>query len=750
MTSAPEFADGRDPDRLLDPATYAHADRECDVVMKGGITSGVVYPLAVCELAETYRLRNVGGTSAGAIAAAAAAAAEHGRSAPLRTDPPPGSGFPGLAVLPTWLATGTNLLDLFQPSRSTARIYRLLLAAIRHRSGPLAGVRRVGALLGRLLSAALFTRYALILVLASAPGVVVLWRLDGARYDRLIGAGILAGVGLGMGALAALNRPRSREPLAPCMSASGPTGTKEANAGTRRWSLLAILVLVIGVVWVLHRAAGSAAGAWGLAAGWLLLIGGVGLGAIVSTVLGAGRSLPRNLYGLVAGAGTGGTVAISDWLSRLLNQLAGRPPTGPPLTFGDLRGGPAESPSADAQCDPRVNLEMLTTCLTQGRPYRLPNDLDRSWFFDEGEFCRLFPAEVVGYLTDYTHADLPKPSEQADWERLVAAGKADGLHPLPDPDGLPVVVAARMSLSFPVLISAVPLYAVDRTCLADDGSERLERCWFSDGGITSNFPVSFFDTLLPRRPTFGINLRNFHPAHPPSENECENVWMPRTNSGGLLEVWHRKARSSGIGAVAEFLAAILDTMQNWVDNRQLQVPGFRDRIVHIAHRHSEGGMNLDMPTDVLAKLSERGQCAGARLVEYYTIPPEADRDVSWENHRWVRMRSALGLVEECLIDLADAFEPEYAADLQRDLDDAPSYQFDNRAQRDLARNLMRAPTAPQSPIGTAGLVDLGRALAAFSAAKPTSALRSGTPSPRPRLTVSPGHERRCAEPRREP
>ena len=33
---------------------------QCDIVMKGGITSGVVYPFAVCELATTFRLRSVG------------------------------------------------------------------------------------------------------------------------------------------------------------------------------------------------------------------------------------------------------------------------------------------------------------------------------------------------------------------------------------------------------------------------------------------------------------------------------------------------------------------------------------------------------------------------------------------------------------------------------------------------------------------------------------------------------------------
>ena len=47
--------------------------------MKGGAASGVVYPGAVLELSKRYRFANVGGTSAGAVAAALAAAAEFGR-----------------------------------------------------------------------------------------------------------------------------------------------------------------------------------------------------------------------------------------------------------------------------------------------------------------------------------------------------------------------------------------------------------------------------------------------------------------------------------------------------------------------------------------------------------------------------------------------------------------------------------------------------------------------------------------------
>ena len=46
--------------------------KECDVIMKGGVTSGVIYPKAILKLSERYRFRSIGGTSAGAIAAAAA------------------------------------------------------------------------------------------------------------------------------------------------------------------------------------------------------------------------------------------------------------------------------------------------------------------------------------------------------------------------------------------------------------------------------------------------------------------------------------------------------------------------------------------------------------------------------------------------------------------------------------------------------------------------------------------------------
>lgn len=47
------------------------ANRYCDLVMKGGIASGAVYPHAIYKLAQDHQFKNIVDASAGAIAAAA-------------------------------------------------------------------------------------------------------------------------------------------------------------------------------------------------------------------------------------------------------------------------------------------------------------------------------------------------------------------------------------------------------------------------------------------------------------------------------------------------------------------------------------------------------------------------------------------------------------------------------------------------------------------------------------------------------
>ena len=96
---------------------------QCDLIMQGGITSGVVYPGAVLKLAARYKFRSIGGTSAGAIAAAATAAAEYGRAH---------GGFDRLNQLPNQL--GDRLLSLFQPARPFRGIFGLFVACLGNRS----------------------------------------------------------------------------------------------------------------------------------------------------------------------------------------------------------------------------------------------------------------------------------------------------------------------------------------------------------------------------------------------------------------------------------------------------------------------------------------------------------------------------------------------------------------------------------------------------------------------------------------
>lgn len=94
--------------------------KECDLVMKGGITSGVVYPFAISKVSDRYRLRNIGGTSAGAIAAAMAAAAEYRRQE--------GDGKAGFKEIKTLAETlADNLKSMFQPSPELAPLFELLL-----------------------------------------------------------------------------------------------------------------------------------------------------------------------------------------------------------------------------------------------------------------------------------------------------------------------------------------------------------------------------------------------------------------------------------------------------------------------------------------------------------------------------------------------------------------------------------------------------------------------------------------------
>jgi hypothetical protein len=551
---------------------------DCDVVMKGGITSGVIYPGAVCELATTYRLRSVGGASAGAIAAAAAAAAEYGRAS---------GGFDKLARLPHDItapsaAGGSTLLRLFQPGRATAGLFAVVTSGLGR-----SGVGRVVAVVGAVLRS-----FVVAAIAGALPGVAV---------------------------------------------------------------------LVLGLV------GSGAARVTSVVAGVVLIVVGALTGSVVGVVRRVG-ALPDLGFGLCSGMpGTRAlrkAAALTPWLHGLVQQLAGQGPDEPPLTFGAL---------AAAGCD----LRMMTTNLTRRQPVAMPWT-QRSWCFDPQVFRTLFPADVVDWMIEHPPALIGSDAQR--WRSEVVRRQALPLRPFPEPADLPVIVATRMSLSFPFLISAVPLHAVDyaleenreaRSALdelcsveprtsVDDAAKRLPKPafdvnWFSDGGICSNLPVHFFDRPLPRRPTFAIDLAPFPPGHAKSRDESENSSLPLLNQAGALRRWTRW-NTSGLAAVGDFGNAILATARSWVDESLIVMPGYRDRVVTVWHDDTEGGLNLSMPKEIVDDLSARGQCAAAKLVARFAgDQPGIVAAEGWRNQQWIRFRSATRGLDDWIAGFSETF-----------------------------------------------------------------------------------------------
>lgn len=612
----------------------------CDLVMKGGISSGIVYPKLIARLARGYAFKNIGGTSAGAIAAAACAAAECGRQSGRQP-----AAFATLAGLPEELQAQergrSRLARLFQPTPALHDHFEQAMRLIAAQDKP----RVVLSMLGALVHWQVAAGAALLLI---GPLVMLATHLTLLRSAATTFAilGTAAGAAwLTHRAFALLPAPKPR--AAPATGpATAPVSAPEA--GRRLASLppavlrLAAEVVCAGAAAALVLAiaiAGLPAHAGplniGLQLPFLLLVPlclgcgfGWGLWRWTSALL---RGLHVNYYGICSGRSTGSesVTALTDWLAAYLNQLAGLPP-GEPLTFGHLWG-----PQHDNAPGQRaINLEVVTTALSQQMPYALPfRDNAGAFYFHPGEWSQLFPQNVMDWLLQ----QAPEPP----LEHAVTAPDGSQLVRLPNNAQLPVVVAVRMSLSFPLLLSAVPLYARDFT---DDG--KLKRVWFSDGGISSNMPLHFFDTLLPEHPTFAINLKEAHPKYPIGDAaQCGldgRVYLPDDNSRGMQRYWSPSSDATPAG-LFRFLANIFTTMQNWRDEILFPYPGYRDRIVQISLRPGEGGLNLNMPKEAVERLGDAGACAAEML--YRRFHPQGGGN-GWDNHEQVQVLSVLGNLEQ--------------------------------------------------------------------------------------------------------
>ncbi|KGB53258.1 Patatin-like phospholipase [Sphingopyxis sp. LC81] len=602
------------------------ATRYCDLVMKGGITSGIVYPNAVLALARDFRFKNIGGTSAGAIAAAATAAAALGdrkHVASGSTAPcPPTLGFAGLERIAAQLSSEGFIFGLFQPARGGRNAYRLIVTL----AGNASMLRKA---------------------LAAAVAVVAIAPLE---------------------------------------------------------ALLLLGLFLTGGYWL--------AGAPGIAAVLLPSAICAYLGAAIAAVLRVARVTRRNLLGLCSGLSVrkDSKPALTEWLHEVLQSLSGKD-IAKPLLFDDLWAAPRYP--GEPNTETAISLQMITTGVSHHEPRTLPFTDASFWFLRE-EFDLLFPKPVVDAMV--AMAGSPDRVGEKDYFRLPGKGR------------MPVLVAMRMSLSFPLLISAVPLHEpVGKRTLRsetegetlDDGGDAKETtlsqstdslatggeaplsliegfriCWFSDGGVSSNFPLHLFDAPLPRWPTFAINLvypqssddpqvENPEPRNPRDEAEAA-VWLPLHNNRGWQRSYSSIARPLALAEVSGFVFGIISTMQNWRDLLQSRAPGQRDRIVHVALDKVEGGMNLDMSQDILDSISLKGTVAGERLYQF-----------SFDNHYWVRWRNVASGLQRYTIRIAASAKvvppiPAYEAAFATVRTGTPppvSYKFRSAETQTAAQNL---------------------------------------------------------------
>jgi predicted acylesterase/phospholipase RssA len=344
------------------------------------------------------------------------------------------------------------------------------------------------------------------------------------------------------------------------------------------------------------------------------------------------KTLRQNGFGLCSGmavdnrSSTEAVPPLTEWLDQQINQIAGLG-TDRPLTFGDLWDAPPPKGFVSLVGPPRsIDLQMVSTCVTFGRPYVLPF-LSRDFSFCPGEFRKLFPKRVVDYLVDEGNKIAPN----------LRVPLPKGLLPLPVGAKLPVVVATRMSLSFPVLFTLVPLYHTDYRA-----ADRPPRpTFFSDGGLTSNLPIHFFDSPVPRWPTLAINLQYCDEPGKFGRSHVDDlgVWLSGGSGDGRLEMFHDFGQSGGeVSRLISFVMSLFQSSQNWHDNSLLVLPGYADRVGEIWLDRNEGGLNINMPAAVLERLRKKGQRVGERLAGRFADAPMGDWS-AWDQHRWSRFLS---------------------------------------------------------------------------------------------------------------
>ena len=624
---------GQTESQQPDAAGRSH---DCDLIMKGGVTSGLVYPGAIAAISRSYRLCNIGGTSAGAIGAVAAAAMEYG----LRTGRNPGAQD-RMAWLHREMAEhtdqGASRLDaMFCGDPATAPLLGALKGVLGGKYAPL-----LGLLSTAWPALAPGSRRALILTgIATASQM-----LAGAGLGWLLTTGTSPGVqGLATG-LAAM--------ISLCLAGWFNLRGSLAQAVTLSFDDLNRLLQPV------------VANGMGLATGLALPAHTIG-----------GRQVP----------------SLNEWLHGVIQSLAGHADDvpGDVVTFGRLWNlGAADEPSAlQARA---IDLVLVCSDLSRVQSVSFPFLPDNQrLFYDPAEWDRIFPAPVMAAMAPnaWQVNDPEMPSGLGYSARDVLDAAADHgdlgarLRLLPKGKHIPILVGARASMAFPGLFTPLPLWLlrwVGKPEVQDERRPILSRIYLSDGGITSNFPIHLFDAVVPSRPTFAINLLypdddlSIEEFHSDAAAAMAGKAVPgnvRTLGGTLdaggavklgdlimpfadgdrVQFYKAPAAGSALAQIAGLGLRVVETARTWGDVSLYNQVGVRDRIIHIRLSGNEGGFNLGMDGATIASLDTKGVYAGTALacrfrhdtpVDMLDDPKRPRFTLTWANHRRIRIEALL-------------------------------------------------------------------------------------------------------------
>lgn len=674
---------------------------ECDLIMKGGVTSGLVYPGAIYSLTETFRLRNIGGTSAGAIGATAAAAMEYG------------------------LRSGRNLHARDQMAWLNAQLADRTDQGMSRLDAMFCGDPGIDP---------------------GEPGTAPLL----AAFKGAMNGNMAPALGL-LPSLAAALPPESRRAL----RVTGVASLLQAVAGG-------------ALAWLLASAAHGGAGFEGMAAG----LGAVGSLAAAGTLnlrasLRHGitispaqvnrllQPIVSNGLGLATGfAEPPATInqrqlpSLTLWLHQTIQSLAGHSDSDPHqvLTFGKL-WSLGQDPDASAFGQRAIDLVLVCSDLNRLHSASFPFLPDNQrLFYDPQEWQRLFPAPVLEAMEPHSwqiqNDTMPPGLGYAARHVRRAAAEHDGLENrlrlMPKGRNIPILVAARASMAFPGLFTPLPLWLLRWVGKPEVQEERrpvLSRVYLSDGGITSNFPIHLFDSALPGRPTFALNL-----LYPDDDLSIEEFGQINAESsrgkavpgnvrtlggttvardtaltdylimpfadGDRVQFYKAPAAGTPLAQVGGLLARVVETARTWGDVNLYNQVGMRDRIIHIQLTGSEGGFNLGMDSAAIASLNSKGTAAGNVLACRFRLDQPVDPldhpnqprfTLTWQKHRQIRAEGFL-IAQDLLATRFQASWQPRGADLPQAL---PPYigMIDNGHSLWVAQQLAAIGAAAPPPAG---------------------------------------------------